>query len=71
MIPAISTTKGLPTMFPPLLFIVSISIAKDGYEDYQRYKADQDENNKKTTILDPGPRGGQLRQVQYRDLRVG
>lgn len=30
----------------PLSFVVTLSMIKDGFEDYQRYKSDNDENNR-------------------------
>lgn len=45
-IPAISTTQGLPTEYTPLLFIIFVTALKDMYEDYQRHKNDNRENNK-------------------------
>ena len=43
MIPGLSTT-GSYTTIVPLLFFVSISIAKEGYDDLRRYRLDQTEN---------------------------
>jgi len=37
MIQPISNSKGVPTMFPPVILIVAISMVKDGYEDYKRH----------------------------------
>jgi phospholipid-translocating ATPase len=50
MIPGLSTT-GSYTTIAPLLVFVTISIAKEGYDDVRRYKLDQVENNKKTQLL--------------------
>ena len=50
MIPGLSTT-GNYTTIAPLLVFVTISIAKEGYDDVRRYKLDQVENNKKTQVL--------------------
>lgn len=37
MIPEISISEGEPTMLPPLIVIVLVSMVKDIIEDYQRY----------------------------------
>ncbi|KAK5122032.1 hypothetical protein LTR85_004278 [Meristemomyces frigidus] len=50
MIPGLSTT-GTYTTIIPLLFFVSISMAKEGYEDFRRYKLDKTENNHETRVL--------------------
>ncbi|KAF2087979.1 phospholipid-translocating P-type ATPase [Saccharata proteae CBS 121410] len=50
MIPGLSTT-GTYTTIIPLLFFVSISIGKEGYDDLRRYKLDKAENNRDAAIL--------------------
>ena len=50
MIPGLSTT-GHYTTIVPLLFFVSISIAKEGYDDLRRYKLDKAENRRMTAVL--------------------
>lgn len=50
MIPGLSTT-GTYTTIIPLLFFVSISIAKEGYDDFRRYRLDKEENNRATAVL--------------------
>lgn len=50
MIPGLSTT-GTYTTIVPLLFFVTISIAKEGYDDLRRYRLDKAENNKTAYIL--------------------
>jgi phospholipid-translocating ATPase len=50
MIPGLSTT-GNYTTIAPLLVFVTISMAKEGYDDFRRYKLDQVENNRETKIL--------------------
>ena len=67
VIPAISLTGGSPNILLPLLTIVFITMIKDGYEDYKRYKSDQEENNKETILI----RGGQENVVKWKDVLVG
>jgi phospholipid-translocating ATPase len=50
MIPGLSTTGNYTTIIPLMVF-VSISIAKEGYDDIRRYKLDQVENNRETKVL--------------------
>jgi magnesium-transporting ATPase (P-type) len=68
MISFISNTNGLPTQFPPLLFIVLISMIKDGYENYKHYKSDMEENNRTVKVLD---KNGALVEKFWADLRIG
>lgn len=61
MIPGLSTT-GTYTTIIPLLFFVAISMAKEGYDDYRRYRLDRIENRSSVSVLDPG------HTVQAKDL---
>lgn len=50
MIPGWSTTGSYTTIIPLLIFI-SISILREGYDDYKRYKLDFQENKILTTVI--------------------
>ncbi|KAF1847207.1 phospholipid-translocating P-type ATPase [Cucurbitaria berberidis CBS 394.84] len=50
MIPGLSTT-GQFTTIVPLLFFVTLSIAKEGYDDLRRYRLDKAENNREARVL--------------------
>ena len=50
MIPGLSTT-GTYTTIVPLLFFVTISIAKEGYDDLRRYRLDKAENRRLASVL--------------------
>ncbi|WPG99859.1 putative haloacid dehalogenase-like hydrolase [Acrodontium crateriforme] len=50
MIPGLSTT-GTYTTIVPLIFFVSVSMAKEGYDDFRRYRLDKVENNRQTKVL--------------------
>lgn len=52
MVKVISISNGQPAMLFPLLFVVFVSMVKDGYEDYVRHKADDKENNDKAEVYD-------------------
>ena len=50
MIPGLSTT-GTYTTIVPLLFFVTLSMTKEGYDDLRRYKLDKAENTSTTSVL--------------------
>ncbi|KAK4099549.1 phospholipid-translocating P-type ATPase [Parathielavia hyrcaniae] len=52
MIPGLSTT-GTWTTIGPLFAFVALSMAKEGYDDYRRYKLDKLENRSLACVLDP------------------
>ena len=51
MIPGLSTTGTYTTLIPVMLF-VSISMAKEGYDDIRRSKLDKEENEREVLVLD-------------------
>ena len=50
MIPTWSTTGQYTTIIPLLIFM-SISIAREGFDDWKRHVHDKEENNKLTTVV--------------------
>jgi len=50
MIPGLSTT-GTYTTIIPLIFFVMIAMAKEGYDDFRRYRLDKLENNQEIEVL--------------------
>ena len=54
MIPSWSTTGSYTTIIPLLVFI-SISMGREGYDDWRRHRQDKEENNRTTHLatLDP------------------
>lgn len=50
LIPGLSTT-GTYTTIVPLLFFVTLSMAKEGYDDLRRYKLDKAENTSTASVL--------------------
>lgn len=52
MIPGLSTT-GTYTTIGPLMAFVAVSMGKEGYDDYRRYKLDKQENRSEVWVLDP------------------
>lgn len=84
MIPGLSTT-GTFTTFVPLMIFVGISMAKEGFDDWRRYRLDKEENNRVAYVLRPG-RGnvdvskdssressdsGDWALVKWRNIKVG
>lgn len=53
MIPGLSTT-GTYTTIVPLLIFVGISMGKEGFDDWRRYRMDKEENNREAWVLRPG-----------------
>jgi magnesium-transporting ATPase (P-type) len=51
----------------PLLFILTVSLLKDGYEDYKRYRSDKIINSKPVRIL----KSNGFSQNQTKDIHVG
>lgn len=49
VIPVVGT--GVPSLLMPLSFVVSLSMIKDGFEDYQRKKSDDEENSSNTDCI--------------------
>jgi len=49
----------------PLIFVISLSIIREGYEDYQRYKSDKESNSRKTQVL----RNGVFVETNWSDVR--
>ena len=53
MIKPISITSGSPTNLPPLLFLMTVSMIKDYFEDRRRRKSDKIENLRNTILIGP------------------
>ena len=81
MIPGLSTTGNYTTIVP-LTFFVTISMAKEGYDDVRRYKLDKAENNKDACIASVLPSSGRESSLtasesvewvktKWKDIRVG
>ncbi|XP_071484372.1 phospholipid-transporting ATPase IF-like [Diadema antillarum] len=55
------------TSILPLIFVVGVSMIKQGYEDWLRHKADNEVNKRATIVV----RDGMPEKVKSRDVRVG
>jgi len=68
MIPGLSTT-GKYTTIAPLMAFVCLSMAKEGYDDYRRYRLDKSENRSVAWVLDPEGKGGGRSTRLRQDLK--
>src|SRR6202012_253678 len=50
MIPGLSTTGSYTTIIPLFIF-VSLSMAKEGYDDIRRHRLDKEENERTAQVL--------------------
>ncbi|XP_070173336.1 phospholipid-transporting ATPase IF-like isoform X2 [Littorina saxatilis] len=55
------------TSILPLVFVISVTAIKQGYEDWLRHKADRDVNNRKSTVVE----GGSLKDCKSMHIKVG
>lgn len=62
----IETPIGPGTTMMPLIIVVTISLIKQGYEDYQRHKADNEVNHRLVNVI----RHGCLQQINSKNIRV-
>ncbi|KAJ5126017.1 hypothetical protein N7526_008194 [Penicillium atrosanguineum] len=71
MVPGLSTT-GTYTTIVPLLIFVGISMGKEGFDDWRRYRLDKEENNRFACVLRSGEDGRQdWVEIKWQDIRVG
>lgn len=75
MIPGWSTTGNYTTIIP-LSFFLSLSMAREGYDDWRRHRQDKVENNKDTHVLRTQPRSIGHNEIKWepkrwKDVRVG
>jgi phospholipid-transporting ATPase len=67
MVPALSISDAVPTIYLPLSCIVVLSSLKDLYEDYKRKISDDEENNLRIHVV----MDGVFREMLWSDVRVG
>eukprot|EP00741_Cyanophora_paradoxa_P010452 tig00000037_g10107.t1 len=70
IIPAVSpfpAGAGSAGTLGALFFVVSVSIVKEAFEDFRRYRSDCGLNSKRTQVL----RGGVLREARWEEVQVG
>ncbi len=68
ILPAISNSENLPTIYMPLFVIIMISMIKDCFEDLKRHNSDSEENKRKVLCLQVNK---EFKRVQWEELRVG
>ncbi|KAF4650146.1 hypothetical protein FOZ61_000626, partial [Perkinsus olseni] len=69
MLPWISDSGGRPYILLPLGFVLAVTAVKDGLEDYNRHKADAEENSRDAALVVPD--GETCSIVRWESLRVG
>ncbi|XP_018625437.1 phospholipid-transporting ATPase 1-like isoform X1 [Nicotiana tomentosiformis] len=52
----------------PLLFVLSVTAIKDGYEDWRRHRSDRNENNREALVLQSG---GKFQLKRWKTIRAG
>lgn len=67
LIPEITDSHGMPTYLIPLFFIIVVAMIKEFFEDWQRHKSDNEENNKKTMVFE----NGILKEKTWAQVRDG
>jgi len=58
----------------PLVFVVSLSMARDGYEDWQRHKSDNEMNSSEAKIYNPARNGANADgfvTLTWKDVQIG
>jgi len=55
------------TSLLPLVFVITVTAIKQGYEDWKRHKADKEVNKRNTAVI----RHGRLEDVYSKDIKVG
>lgn len=68
ILPAISNSDNMPTIYLPLILIVMVSMIKDFVEDLKRHSSDNEENKHKIQCLQ---KNKEFQDVFWEDLRVG
>lgn len=63
----VSITNGIPFILLPLTIIVLLTMVKDVFEDYKRYKSDEEENKKPATVW----RDNKWIDINWEDIQVG
>ena len=65
-IPQISPLQPF-TAIAPLVFVLGVSMIRDGFEDYLRYKSDREINNSPTMVY----KKGSFKEIKFESIRVG
>lgn len=55
------------TAYTPLAFVLGVSMAREGFEDYQRHKSDVNTNKQQVKFV----KSGKLRMGKSKDVKVG
>jgi phospholipid-translocating ATPase len=55
------------TYLSPLILVMTLTLAKEAYDDFKRYRRDKESNSTKYRLI----RHGQLHTIQSQDIQVG
>ncbi|KAF2071974.1 hypothetical protein CYY_006711 [Polysphondylium violaceum] len=66
LVPQVSPLSPVTSLLP-LIFVLVVTAIKEGFEDFRRYQADKESNNREYLIL----RGGKFESVKSKDIKVG
>ncbi len=66
-VPAITTSKGIPVNLFGLSIVLLMTLVRDGIEDYERHKADKEENNQMYKVL----KVDEFKRTNSENIRVG
>jgi phospholipid-transporting ATPase len=69
MVQQISITYGKPTLILPISIVITAQAVKDFMEDNKKWRADEEENNRKATVIKPPSNKSDT--ILWRDLRPG
>lgn len=64
---SISNSDGKPVILMPLTTIILITAIKDLYEDYKRYRSDNEENSKKVKVS----KDFSFQETEWQQVKVG
>ena len=65
-IPSISPLAPISAI-APLIFVIALSMLREGFEDFQRYRSDLETNNSETAVS----KNGRFETVKWKEVQVG
>ena len=69
MIPSFTITNGVPTLAPPFVFVLGITVLKEAFEDLGRASADKEENSRLVEVWQPSTKT--FVETAWRNVAVG
>lgn len=59
------------TYVAPLVFVLVVTMIKEAYDDFQRYRRDKELNNTPYAVLQRQSQGGSIVPIKSLDIKVG